>query len=279
MTWPLFIGALLLGLIQGLTEFIPVSSSGHLILADRVLGYEREIGGHLRVVVFEVVIQLGSTAAILAVYGRELWGTAKRLFSAAPTEGAADGTRHLQLGWALVIGTLPVVVVGGLWGGAIQSHLYTPTVVAWSFMIGGVIIWLVESLPIRVTTTSTGTLTVRQALWVGLAQVLALVPGTSRSGASIMGGLGAGLDRRTATEFSFMLALPALIAASAYTVYKHRDTLDLSFAAPLAVGFFVSFLSSWLVIRWLLRFVRTHSFKGFAVYRIGFGLLLLGIMG
>lgn len=275
MTWPLFIGALLLGLIQGLTEFIPVSSSGHLILADQALAFESEIGGHMRVVVFEVVIQLGSIVAILAEYGRELMRSARRFFVAAPAE---SGGRRLQLGWALVIGTLPLVVVGGLFGGAIQTHLYSPVVVAWSFIVGGVIIWIIESLPLRVKTVTTDELTVRQVLWVGLAQVLALIPGTSRSGATIMGGLGAGLDRRTATEFSFLLALPALLAAAVYTVYKHREVLDLSFAAPLAVGFVVSFLSSWLVIRWLLKFVRSHSFKGFALYRIGFGALLLWVL-
>jgi undecaprenyl-diphosphatase len=289
LTWPLVLSALLLGLVQGLTEFIPVSSSGHLILAGRGIDFEEAIGGRNRLIVFEVVIQLGSVVAILVEYGRDLLRTARSLLHGNPgplvatgAPPASNGVRGFmqrsRLGVALIVGTVPVLVVGALFGGLIQDHLFSPVVVAWSFIIGGVIMWVIESLPLKPTCASVDTISIRQALVVGFAQVLALVPGTSRSGSTIMGALGAGLDRRTATEFSFLLALPVLLAASAYTVVRNVESIDASFFPPLALGFLVSFLSSWLVIRWLLRFVRSHTFKGFALYRIGFGLVLLLVL-
>jgi undecaprenyl-diphosphatase len=273
MTSPLFFGALLLGLIQGLTEFIPVSSSGHLILADQLVDLERAIGGKANLVVFEVMIQLGSVMAILAEYGGGLARTARGLVSPTP-----DGRPRVLL-VALVLGTLPAIVVGGLFGGFIQDQLFSPRVVAWSFIVGGVVMWVIESLPLRQNVTSVDAISPRQAVVVGLAQVLALIPGTSRSGATIMGALGAGLDRRTATEYSFLLALPVLLAAAVYTVVRNVDAVDQRLAAPLIVGFIASFFSSWLVIRWLLRFVRNHTFKGFAAYRIAFGIVLLVMLG
>ncbi len=273
MTWLLFISAVFLGLVQGLTEFIPVSSSGHLILASIWIDFENYIGGPEKVVVFEVVIQLGSVFAILAEYGRDLLRTAKDLI---PARAAASSDQpRSRLGSALIVATLPVLIVGFLAGGYIQDNLYSPVVVAWSFIIGGVIMWIVESLPLRPACVSTHAITLRQALLVGLFQVLALIPGTSRSGATIIGALGIGLDRRTATEFSFLLALPVLVAATGYTALRNASSFDAAFILPLAIGFLVSFLSSWLVIRWLLRFVRSHNFKGFALYRIAFGIVLL----
>jgi undecaprenyl-diphosphatase len=273
MIWLLYISAIFLGLVQGLTEFIPVSSSGHLILASIWIDFESYIGGPEKVVVFEVVIQFGSVFAILAQYGRELLRTANDLI---PTRAAASSDQpRSRLGPALIVGTLPVLIVGFLAGGYIQDNLYSPVVVAWGFIIGGVIMWIVECLPLRPACVSTHAITLRQALLVGLFQVLALIPGTSRSGATIIGALGIGLDRRTATEFSFLLALPVLVAATGYTVLRNASSFDAAFILPLAIGFVVSFLSSWLVIRWLLRFVRSHSFKGFALYRIAFGIVLL----
>jgi len=270
MTAHLFIAVLILGLVQGVTEFLPVSSSGHLILADRVLHFESAIGGKSRVLVFEIFIQVGAIAAILAEYGRELWKTA--LSAIRPS--SANRSTLLP---ALVVGTIPVVVIGGLFGGVIQDYLFSPYVVAWAFIVGGVIMWVVESLPIRATCERTHAISLRQAALIGLAQIFALVPGTSRSGATIIGGLCSGLDRRTATEFSFLLALPVLLAATFYTLIRHAELLDMRMILLLLLGFLVSFLSSWAVIRWLLRFVRTHSFKVFAAYRIAFGVLLLWV--
>ena len=267
MNAPLLIAILVLGLVQGITEFLPISSSGHLILAGRLIDFEQAIGGEAKVVVFEIFIQAGSIAAILAEYGRELWKTG--LTAIQPKSGKPN----LFIG--LVVGTIPVVLVGGIFGGAIQDNLFNPIVVAWAFIVGGVIMWIVESLPIRHTCADTHDISWRQSVLIGLAQVLALIPGTSRSGATIIGGLCAGLDRRTATEFSFLLALPVLLAATAYTLMKHAALLDSQMLVLLAGGFLVSFLSSWAVIRWLIRYVRSHSFKVFAAYRIAFGAVLL----
>lgn len=269
MTAPLLIAILVLGLVQGITEFLPISSSGHLIVAGRLIDFEQAIGGEAKVVVFEIFIQAGSIAAILAEYGRELWKTA--LTAVQPKSGKPN----LLIG--LVIGTIPVVLVGGIFGGEIQAHLFTPVVVAWAFIVGGIIMWIVESLPIKHTCADTHAISWRQSLLIGLAQVLALVPGTSRSGATIIGGLCAGLDRRTSTEFSFLLALPVLVAATAYTLLKHAALLDSQMLTLLLGGFLVSFLSSWVVIRWLIRYVRSHSFKVFAAYRIAFGAVMLYI--
>lgn len=267
MTAPLLIAILVLGLVQGITEFLPISSSGHLILASRLIDFEQAIGGQAKVVVFEIFIQAGSIAAILAEYGRELWRTS--LTAIQPKSGKPN----LLIG--LIIGTIPVVLVGGLFGGVIQEHLFNPRVVAWAFIVGGVLMWIVESLPLNHTCTDTHTISLRQSILIGLAQVLALVPGTSRSGATIIGGLCVGLDRRTSTEFSFLLALPVLVAATAYTLLKHAALLDTQMFVLLLGGFLVSFLSSWAAIRWLIRYVRSHSFKVFAIYRILFGAVLL----
>jgi undecaprenyl-diphosphatase len=267
VTAPLLIAVLVLGLVQGVTEFLPISSSGHLILAGRMIDFEQAIGGEAKGVVFEIFIQAGSIAAILAEYGRELWKTA--LTAIQPKSGKP----HLLIG--LVIGTVPVVLVGGIFGGEIQEHLFNPTVVAWAFIFGGIIMWVVESLPIKHSCSDTHMISWRQSLFIGLAQVLALVPGTSRSGATIMGGLCSGLDRRTATEFSFLLALPVLLAATTYTLLKHAALLDSQMLTLLMGGFLVSFLCSWAVIRWLIRYVRSHSFKVFAAYRIAFGAAML----
>jgi undecaprenyl-diphosphatase len=270
MIIPIFFAVLLLGLVQGLSEFLPVSSSGHLILADRLVHFEHAIGGPRQVIVFEVFIQLGAIAALLVEYGRELWRTARAIMR------PSSPGRPLAL--ALAIGTLPVVAVGGLLGGNIHEHLYSPVVVAWAFILGGVVIWIVEYRPQTAACTDLNTITPGRALLIGLVQVLALIPGTSRSGATIIGGMCAGLDRRTATEFSFLLALPVLVAATVYTLAIHRELLDARMSGLLAAGFLVSFLSAWAVLRWLLRFVRTHTFKSFAIYRVAFGVLLLAML-
>lgn len=271
MTFALLIAIVMLGLVQGVTEFLPVSSSGHLILADRLIDFEAIIGGKDRVIVFEIFIQIGAIAAILAEYGKELLTTVR-------TSALSWNRSRPPLLVGLVIGTIPVVAVGGLFGGYIHDHLFDPRVVAWAFIVGGVIMWIVESLPLRIQCTDSHKISPSQALLVGLAQVLALVPGTSRSGATIIGGMCAGLDRRTATEFSFLLALPVLIAATGYTLLKHSALLDSQMIIFLVIGFVVSFLSSWAVIKWLIRYVRTHSLKVFAAYRIAFGAILLFVV-
>jgi len=257
----------LLSLIQGITEFLPVSSTGHLILAERLVGLTTVLGGKQQVIVFEIFIQLGSIFAILAQYWRRL----PRRVQPATTSG-----RNLpQIVLALVVGTLPLVFVGLFLGSYVERYLFNPVTVAWAFIIGGVVMWIVESVKLSARCFDTSKVNWKVALAVGLAQAFAVIPGTSRSGASIIGGLLAGLDRRTATEFSFLLAFPALLAATVYSLVKHHEVISLELWYVLLSGLLLSFLCSWAVMRWLLAFVKRHSFKVFAVYRVLLGMVLL----
>lgn len=261
----LLIKAALMGVVEGLTEFLPVSSTGHLILAGTLLGLNDE-----KFKVFEVVIQVGAIFAIISVYAQRLLGTLR---------GLPSGER---VAWRfttnVLIGFLPAAVLGFLFIGVIKSVLFHPLVVAAGFIAGGLVILWAEArqargAPVHVHTVDE----VRwsDALKVGLIQCLALVPGVSRSGATIIGGMVVGLNRRTATEYSFFLALPVLLGAAAYDLYKHRDLLSSADLPVFAVGLIVSWLSAWVCVRWLLRFVSSHTFTPFAWYRIAFGLLIL----
>ena len=254
--------AAVMGLVEGATEFIPVSSTGHLIIAGNLLGFDRWHGAKT----FDVFIQLG---AILAV----VWLYRARILDVVRTAPREERSRRLILN--LVIAFLPAAIVGFLANDFIEEKLFRPTVVAAALVIGGVIILLIEGWHRRVRTETVDDVTPKEALGVGLAQLLALVPGTSRSGATIMGGMALGMSRVAATEFSFFLAIPVMFAATLYSLWKARDALSAADAPVFAVGFVVSFVSALLVIRWLLRFVANNSFRGFAWYRIVFGVLLL----
>ncbi len=261
----LLIKAALMGVVEGLTEFLPVSSTGHLILAGALLGLHGE-----KVKVFEVVIQTGAIFAIVSVYAQRLLATLKGL----PT-GDAVARRFTA---NVLIGFLPAAVLGFLLIGVIKSVLFNPLVVATSFIVGGLIILWAERRQERVGDSrvqAVDDIGWRDALKVGLIQCLALVPGVSRSGATIIGGLLVGFNRRTATEFSFFLALPVLVGAAVYDLYKHHHLLTSSDVPFFATGLIVSWLSAWVCVRWLLRFVATHTFRPFAWYRIAFGLVVL----
>jgi undecaprenyl-diphosphatase len=254
--------AAVMGLVEGATEFIPVSSTGHLIIAGNLLGFDRWHGAKT----FDVFIQLG---AILAV----VWLYRAKILDVVRTAPHQERSRRLILN--LVIAFLPAAIVGFLANDFIEEKLFRPTVVAAALVIGGVIILLIEAWHRRVRTETVDDVTPKEALGVGLAQLLALVPGTSRSGATIMGGMALGMSRVAATEFSFFLAIPVMFAATLYSLWKARHGLSAADAPVFAIGFVVSFVSALLVIRWLLRFVANNSFRGFAWYRIVFGLLLL----
>jgi undecaprenyl-diphosphatase len=261
----LLIKAALMGVVEGLTEFLPISSTGHLILAGSLLELNDAKGK-----VFEIAIQTGAILAVILVYWQRLRDTVVQL----PTQGRAQ--RFVA---NVVTAFLPAVILGLLFGKAIKAHLFTPEVVAAAFIIGGFIILWAERRQ-AMAETAPRILSVDQmsgfdALKVGLVQCLALVPGTSRSGATIIGGMFLGLSRQVATEFSFYLAIPTLIGAGAYSLYKERELLSLADLPMFAVGLLFAFISAWLCIRWLLRFVATHSFVGFAWYRIAFGILIL----
>ena len=262
----LLIKAAIMGVVEGLTEFLPISSTGHLILAGALLGFDDE-----KAKVFDIAIQTGAIFAVIMVY----WQKIKSTVVALPTQRQAQ-----RLALNVLIAFLPAVLLGLLFGKAIKAHLFTPTVVASTFIIGGLIILWAERRqthnPAVARILEADDMTALDAFKVGLAQCLAMVPGTSRSGATIIGGMLLGLSRKAATDFSFYLAIPTLIGAGAYSLYKERALLSLADLPVFTVGLVFSFLSAWLCVRWLLRFIATHSFVGFAWYRIVFGLVVLG---
>jgi undecaprenyl-diphosphatase len=253
--------AAVLGLLEGATEFIPVSSTGHLILASAWLGETGEAAK-----TFDIFIQLGAILAIVWLYRVRL----ARAVLDARTE--PDSRRFLL---NLTIAFLPAAIVGFLAHDWIKARLFTPTVVAVALLAGGVAILLIEQLRPKVRAPAVGDVQPTTALGIGLAQVLSLIPGTSRSGATIMGGYALGLSRRAATEFSFFLSIPVMFAATLYDLLKSRDALSVADAPAFAIGFVVAFLSAVVVVRAFLGYISRHSFAVFAWYRIALGLLLL----
>ncbi len=258
----LLLSALILGLVEGLTEFLPVSSTGHLILAGQLLGFNDDKGK-----VFEIVIQF---AAILAV----VWEYRKRLFHALFSITKEPASKQLAIN--LVVAFLPSAILGFLFLKQIKQYLFNPFVVASAFIIGGLLILWAERREHMIKAETIDDITWQDALKVGFAQALAMIPGTSRSGATIIGGLFFGLSRLAAAEFSFFLAIPTMFAATLYDVYKHRDLFSAADFNLFAVGSAVSFISAFLAVRGLIRFISKHDFTVFAWYRIAFGLLVLG---
>jgi undecaprenyl-diphosphatase len=258
----LLIKAAIMGVVEGLTEFLPISSTGHLILAGSLLGFTGE-----KSKVFEIAIQTGAIVAVIIVYWQKLRST----LLALPTERQAQRFA-LNVGIAFV----PAVILGLLLGKAIKDALFTPQVVATTFIIGGFIILWAERRPASsVRIDNVDDMSPLDALKVGLVQCLAMVPGTSRSGATIIGGMLLGLSRKAATDFSFYLAIPTLIGAGAYSMLKERALLSTADIPLFGVGLLFSFLSAWVCVRWLLRYIATHNFVPFAWYRIVFGVVVL----
>ena len=261
----LLIKAAIMGIVEGLTEFLPISSTGHLILVGSMLGFDDD-----KAKVFDIAIQTGAIFAVILVY----WQKIKDTLVALPTDRQAQ-----RFALNVFIAFVPAVLLGLLFGKAIKAHLFTPVVVASTFIIGGfIILWAEKRQQYNLDTAriqSVDAMGPMDALKVGLVQCLAMIPGTSRSGATIIGGMLMGLSRQAATDFSFYLAIPTLIGAGAYSLYKERALLALSDAPMFAVGLLFSFISAWLCIRWLLRYIASHSFVVFAWYRIAFGLIVL----
>jgi len=261
----LLLKAAIMGVVEGLTEFLPISSTGHLILAGALLGFDDD-----KAKVFDIAIQTGAIFAVILVY----WQKIRSTVLALPSEKQAQ-----QFAMNVAIAFFPAVVLGLAFGKAIKANLFTPVVVASTFILGGfIILWAErrqEKNPAVARIADVDAMTPMDALKVGLVQCFAMIPGTSRSGATIIGGMLMGLSRKAATDFSFYLAIPTLMGAGAYSLYKERALLSMSDAPLFAVGLLVSFVSAWLCIRWLLRFISTHSFVGFAYYRIVFGLVVL----
>ena len=258
----LLVKAAIMGVVEGLTEFLPISSTGHLILAGALLGFD-----DAKAKVFDIAIQTGAIFAVILVY----WQKIRATLVALPSQRSAQ-----RFALNVLIGFFPAVLLGLLLGKAIKAHLFTPTVVASTFILGGFIILWAERRPQSATRIAeVDDMGPVDALKVGLVQCLAMVPGTSRSGATIIGGMLLGLSRKAATDFSFFLAMPTLIGAGAYSLYKERALLSVADLPMFATGLVFSFLSAWLCVRWLLRYISTHSFVPFAWYRIAFGIVVL----
>jgi undecaprenyl-diphosphatase len=256
--------AALLGVIEGLTEFLPVSSTGHLILFIDLLGFQAPPGR-----TFEVMIQLGAILALVLIYFRKLWGTVIGL----PVDPAA---RRFAL--VISLAFLPAMVLGALLHGFIKEKLFSPTVVASALIVGGIAIMVVEQIAKSERFKSVDDVPPTTGFLVGLAQCLALIPGMSRSGATIIGGLLLGLERRTAAEFSFFLSIPTMTAAFVYDLYKNRAELSFDDAGLIATGFIAAFVAALLVVKPFLAIVSRVGFAPFAFYRIALGVFVLTLL-
>jgi undecaprenyl-diphosphatase len=254
--------ALVMGIVEGLTEFLPISSTGHLILAGSLLGLNDD-----KSKVFDIVIQTGAMLAVCWEYRVRFLG----VLTGIATQPAAQ-----RFVLNLVLAFLPAALLGLAFASAIKRHLFHPVPVAIAFIAGALVILWVERRNHSVRVESVDDMTWRDALKVGLAQSFALIPGMSRSGATIIGGMLFGLSRRAATEFSFFLAVPTLIGAGVYDLVRNRHLFERADLGPFAVGFVASFVSAFFCVRWLLRYIATHDFTAFAWYRIVFGIAVLG---
>ena len=265
MDYILLLKALIMGIVQGVTEFLPISSTGHLILAGALLDFVGE-----KAQVFEIIIQ---GASILAV----CWEYRSRLFQTVT--GITHDRKAQRLTINLIIAFIPLAVLGLIFRKWIQSNLFNPVTVAIALIVGGIIIFWAEKRQHTVRIQTIDDIKPADAVKLGICQAAALIPGTSRSGATIIGGLFVGLSRPAATEFSFFLAIPTLILATLYQLYAARDLLTFDDAGFFAAGCIASFVSAFIAIRGLLRYIRTHDFKIFGYYRIIFGLIVLATMG
>lgn len=256
---------IIMGIVEGLTEFLPISSTGHLILAGSLLNFTGE-----KVKVFEIVIQAGAMLAVCWEYRERIAHLARNFYR-------DNAARRFVIN--LMVAFLPAVVLGLLFGKIIKAHLFKPVPVALAFIVGAIIILIVERRqrlqPEGPRVDSVDDMTVLDAFKVGCAQCFALIPGTSRSGASIIGAMIFGLSRKAATEFSFFLASPTLFGATIYSLYKERNLLSLDDLPMFGLGALAAFVSAFLCVRWLLRYISTHDFTLFAWYRIVFGVIVL----
>jgi len=259
---PELLDSLVLGVIEGLTEFIPVSSTGHLILAGHLLGFEGE-----KASTFEIFIQLGAILAVAFLYK-------ERFFRLNPfnKEKGFTGIYGLTL---LFLTTLPALLLGAVAHDFIKSHLFTSKTVALGLGVGGVVILLVERFLPEVKRRGVDSLTWKEALSIGLFQCAALWPGTSRSGATIVGGMMLGVERKTAAEYSFLSAVPVMLAATAYDLYKSRSFLQASDLVIFSLGFVVSFITAWFTVKWFIRLLGRYTLNSFGWYRIALALAIL----
>ncbi|PTD25183.1 undecaprenyl-diphosphate phosphatase [Sphingomonas fennica] len=252
---PALIVVILLGIVEGVTEFLPVSSTGHLILAGELLGFNSAAAG-----TFEIVIQLGAILAVIVLYWRRFWDVLAGL--------VRGDARAIAFARNIALGFLPSAVIGLMVYKVVKAMLETPVIVAVALIVGGIAILVIERLVRAPSTHSVEEMGWKTALGIGFVQCLSMIPGVSRSGATIMGALGLGVERRTAAEFSFFLAVPTMLAASGYDLYKSGGALGSDDWLAIAVGFVVSFIVALVVIRWFIGIVSKYGFAPFAWYRI-----------
>lgn len=259
----LFFEALLLGIIEGLTEFLPVSSTAHLLLVGDMLGFEGPPGKS-----FEIIIQLGAILAVCLVYRQRLWGVATTL----------GNPRSFAFARNVIIAFLPAAVIGALAYKYIKQMLDSPLVASIALVVGGLVILAIERMVKRARIHEIEDMSPAMALAIGFCQVLAMIPGVSRAGATIMGSMLLGVERKIAAEFSFFLAIPTMTGATFYSLYKNWATLSLDGGALIAVGFVAAFFSALVVVKTFIAFISKHGFAPFAYYRIVFGLVMLGMI-
>ncbi|CAG67594.1 MULTISPECIES: undecaprenyl-diphosphate phosphatase [Acinetobacter] len=260
----LLLKAAIMGIVEGITEFLPISSTGHLILASELMNFWTKE----KSAVFVVAIQMGAIAAVIYEYWSRLWGAATGMVT-----GEEKG-RHLAI--SLILASIPIVLVGLSFGQTVKDLLFNDVAVAIGLIVGGVIIMWIEKNPPKVNAVEVENIGLKQAIWIGLIQVLSLIPGTSRSGATIIGAMFLGVSRKAATEFSFFLGIPVIIGAGLLDLYQSHEVLQTSFDwSVLGVGILVSFVSALLLIRALVAYVAKRDFMVFAWYRIVSGLLIL----
>lgn len=262
MDWVLILKAIVMGMVEGLTEFLPISSTGHLIITGELLHFldkdKRDV--------FEISIQLGAILAVCWVYHQRFWRVLSTLHTPASQRFVAN----------VVVAFLPAAILGFLFIKKIKFYLFNPEAVACAFIVGAFIIWWAERRPQKIRVETVDEMRLQDALKIGFAQALSLIPGTSRSGATIIGGLLTGLSRQAATEFSFFLAVPTMFIATIYDTWKHRELLSADDLDIFAVGFVSAFVFGMLAVRGLLAYIQRHDFTVFVWYRIAFGLFILG---
>ncbi len=257
---PIFFKAILLGIIEGLTEFIPVSSTAHLIIFSQILNFDAVKNN-----VFEIAIQIGGISAIAVIYFKKLNGILLKFYE-------KNNQKFID---NLALAFIPAVLIGLLLHDFIKKYLFSNLVIAFSLIFGGLIIILVEKFHKKFTVKKIEEIEKPTALAIGFFQCLAMIPGVSRSGATIIGAMLFGVERKIATEFSFFLAIPTIGSACLYDIYKNYSTLSFDDFELILVGVIASFISSLIVIKWLLKFISTHSFTSFGYYRIAIGFLIL----
>lgn len=276
-----FLQSILLGIVEGLTEFLPISSTGHLILLIDLLNFKGPEGK-----VFEIAIQLGAILAICWLFRAKLWGVVSvilrpKVEGSQTTRGyfaSLSMTPEFRFVVLLLLAFLPAAILGVLFHDFIKEVLFSPYVVCCTLIVGGIIIILVERMHIQPRHTQIERFPLKLAIAIGFCQALAMIPGTSRSGATIIGSLLLKVERKAAAEFSFFLAIPTMLSATVYDLYKNFDALTADGLVLIAAGFISAFIAAMLVVHWLMAFISTHGFTVFGYYRIALGLVMLGVL-